>query len=212
MIWLTSDLHLGDPAIVEHGWRPFATVDAMNSTIIEHWNDSVVDSDLVFVLGDVCVGKQSETLPLTEQLRGHKCLVPGNHDPCWMGHSRWALGRRAFEASGWTVLDSQVRVPGVMRLDLVGDALREVGRALHHPVTLCHFPYPGDPTDNGRYPEHRPADNGDLLLHGHVHSAWRENGRQVNVGVDAWEFGPVSLGAVNALLTERRCCLAESEA
>jgi calcineurin-like phosphoesterase family protein len=25
-----------------------------------------------------------------------------------------------------------------------------------------------------------------LILHGHVHDAWRQAGRQINVGLDAW--------------------------
>ena len=41
-----------------------------------------------------------------------------------------------------------------------------------------------------RYIEHRPDDDGGWLLHGHVHEKWRQNGRQINVGVDAWNFAP----------------------
>jgi len=31
-----------------------------------------------------------------------------------------------------------------------------------------------------------------LLLHGHVHEKWRQQGRMVNVGVDVWDFTPVA--------------------
>lgn len=36
-----------------------------------------------------------------------------------------------------------------------------------------------------------PQDNGDWLLHGHIHEKWRQQHRQINVGVDAWHFAPV---------------------
>jgi calcineurin-like phosphoesterase family protein len=37
-----------------------------------------------------------------------------------------------------------------------------------------------------------PHDGEMWLVHGHVHGAWRQNGRQINVGVDQWDFKLVS--------------------
>ena len=34
--------------------------------------------------------------------------------------------------------------------------------------------------------------DGSWLLHGHIREKWRQSGRQINVGVDAWNFAPVS--------------------
>lgn len=31
-----------------------------------------------------------------------------------------------------------------------------------------------------------------MALHGHVHEKWRVLGRQVNVGVDVWDYRPVA--------------------
>ena len=33
---------------------------------------------------------------------------------------------------------------------------------------------------------------GGWLLCGHIHERWRQDGKQINVGVDAWRFAPVS--------------------
>lgn len=41
------------------------------------------------------------------------------------------------------------------------------------------------------YLEFRPADHGGWLSHGHVYEKWRQNGRMINVGVDAWGGYPV---------------------
>jgi calcineurin-like phosphoesterase family protein len=40
--------------------------------------------------------------------------------------------------------------------------------------------------------EHRPVDEGHVILHGHVHGTWRAQGRQLNVGVDVWDYRPVA--------------------
>ena len=39
-----------------------------------------------------------------------------------------------------------------------------------------------------------------LGLHGHVHERWRQSGRMINVGVDAWDHRPVPEDAVAALI------------
>ena len=59
-------------------------------------------------------------------------------------------------------------------------------------VDVDHFPYEGDSRDEDRYGDWRPKDNGRVLLHGHVHSSWRTNGRMINVGVDVWDHAPIS--------------------
>jgi calcineurin-like phosphoesterase family protein len=30
------------------------------------------------------------------------------------------------------------------------------------------------------------------LVHGHVHGSWQVSGRQVNVGVDVWDWRPIT--------------------
>jgi calcineurin-like phosphoesterase family protein len=60
------------------------------------------------------------------------------------------------------------------------------------PVRACHFPSYGDSHDDDRFADHRPPDDGRPLLHGHVHTRWRVEGRQVNVGCDVWDYRPVS--------------------
>ena len=46
----------------------------------------------------------------------------------------------------------------------------------------------------------RPDDTGGWLLHGHIHENWRQRDRQINVGVDAWDFTPVSEEQIAALI------------
>jgi calcineurin-like phosphoesterase family protein len=68
-------------------------------------------------------------------------------------------------------------------------------------VLVHHFPYHGDSRgDTDRFAEHRPVDDGAWLLHGHVHDRWRQAGRQINVGVDAWGGQPVGDEALAELI------------
>ena len=61
------------------------------------------------------------------------------------------------------------------------------------PVVACHFPVAGDSQAEDRFGDHRPEVPADAwLLHGHVHEKWKTSGRQINVGIDVWNFRPVS--------------------
>ena len=46
----------------------------------------------------------------------------------------------------------------------------------------------------------RPIDEGMWLLHGRVHERWRRQGRMVNVGVDVWDFPPVTEQVIAGLM------------
>jgi len=184
--FFTADLHLGHHNIIDYCDRPYRSVDQMNAALVDRWNDTVGPDDEVIVLGDFAMGRLRDTLPLAGRLRGRKVLVTGNHDRCWSGHRRGAeraVGRylEAGFAEIWQ---------GVVGLDLGGV-----------PVLACHFPYEGDSHDYDRFPNHRPVDSGDWLLHGHVHQRWRVRGRMINVGVDVWDYAPVAEHELAALAT-----------
>lgn len=64
--------------------RPFTNINEMNQKLKENWNETVCNSDYVYILGDLCMPKSSkraeEILELVSTLRGKKILVAGNHD------------------------------------------------------------------------------------------------------------------------------------
>ena len=54
-----------------------------------------------------------------------------------------------------------------------------------------------DHTDAPRFAQYRLPDEGRWLLHGHTHIAdQRIHGRQIHVGLDAWDLRPVPLGEI----------------
>ena len=52
----------------------------MNNTIINNYNFIVNNDDIVYILGDCCMGALEISVPLLAQLKGHKHLIIGNHD------------------------------------------------------------------------------------------------------------------------------------
>lgn len=183
----TSDLHLGHERICKLAERPFASVEEMNTELVRRWNDTVGPDDDVIVLGDLAMGRFAETLELVAMLNGRKLLVPGNHDrvhPVYndrRAHKRLVWSRMYFEA-GVQILPCHI-------------AVRLEGRLVH----ACHFPYDEDDLGRTEYDEYRPKDEGHWLLHGHTHGRGQPrglrnpvHGRQVDVGVDLWDFRPIS--------------------
>lgn len=75
-----SDTHFGHSGIIRYDNRPFMTVEEMDETIIQRWNDVVSDIDMVYVLGDFSWYKEEETLKILDRLSGRKVLIKGNHD------------------------------------------------------------------------------------------------------------------------------------
>lgn len=183
--WFTSDLHLGHTNIIAYTNRPYASVDEMNGDLIDRWNSKVDPDDEVWVLGDVAMGKLTETLPLVELLNGTKNLVYGNHDRMFgCQGTKYANAVQRYLDAGFThVMDPPLLLP------LVG------GERI---VLVHHFPYRGDSKEGheDRYQSERPKDEGRQLVHGHTHGLWRKNGRMIDVGVDAWGGYPVSFGDV----------------
>ena len=193
-VWYTADLHAGHARIIELCQRPFASVEEMDEALVENWNRLVEPADTVWVLGDVAMG--TKNLGVVGRLNGNKILVAGNHDSCWEGHKRWRRAAQIYFDAGFG---------GVISSGLVrGHALHdERGYLLCGPVVnLSHLPYRGDSHDEDRYADWRPADDGRPPLCGHVHEKWKVQGRQVNVGVDVWDYRPVAEEEIRSLVAE----------
>jgi calcineurin-like phosphoesterase family protein len=195
-IYLCADHHLGHLKICEMTNRPFKSVEEMNETLIANHNAIVHPEDSVVFLGDVALGKLSETLPLVAQMNGHKTLILGNHDrPSRLYHHKSQEKRE-----GW-LLEYQNYFTNILESTLWFQPVWD-DPAL---VLLHHLPYRDDSfvdhAYEGRYKEFQPVNDGKtILIHGHVHGAWKQKGRQINVGVDVWDYKPVSLHQLSQLV------------
>lgn len=81
-IFFTSDLHFGHENILKIGnGRPFSSIEEHDEMLIANWNSAVNKSDLVYILGDIALGYNSEKLcEYFKRLNGAKHLIIGNHD------------------------------------------------------------------------------------------------------------------------------------
>ena len=62
-VYFTSDTHFYHSNIIGFCKRLFKNVEDMNETLIENWNQVVSQDDIVFHLGDFCMGSSHAKIP-----------------------------------------------------------------------------------------------------------------------------------------------------
>lgn len=164
----TSDIHLGHERIIDLIPRPFRNAEDMDEQIIEYLAGSVSPGDELWILGDIAMGKQATTLPMLELIPCDLYLILGNHDK---GHPLYGKKQRLAPYENL----SNVKFIG----------LTATIELANQKVEVCHFPYYGDAWERDDHRPYYPDDYGRWLLHGHVHGQWFQNGKQINVGIDA---------------------------
>lgn len=193
----TSDTHFGHGNIIAYCRRPYADVDTMDADLVDRATRRVAAGDTLWHLGDVALGHIDDTLANLARIPVDVILVAGNHDRCHPSNgSRAARFADVYRQR----CDLRELITTNARLTL-GDGTE---------VNLSHFPYAdpdlaGDEDRHGevirdRFAPWRPVDDGSWLLCGHVHGSWRQRGRMINVGVDAWGGYPVSETEILALI------------
>lgn len=187
MIWFTSDHHFHHKNVIEYDQRPFLSIEGMNEVLISRWNRKVRPMDTVIYLGDFSLSKQAlvDCLP---QLHGEIHLIAGNHDHCHPVHAKSPekIKRMTdlYLASGFKSVGLEDQISINKRW-----------------VKLCHMPYYGDhPAVADRYTQYRPKDEGEWLIHGHVHTAWKTRDHMINVGVCHWDYAPVSIDEIQDII------------
>jgi calcineurin-like phosphoesterase family protein len=174
MNFFTSDLHLGHANIIKYCSRPFDTVEEMNNNIINNINKKVTTNDTLWILGDVVMGNRDENLKLLNKIAAQNIIiVSGNHDLWHPLYGRKSEDRinECMKLTGATIIPTHTKLE-IKNLKF----------------NLSHFPYTGESREGrpDRYVSWRLVDDGNWLLCGHVHSAWRQENKIINVGLDAW--------------------------
>jgi len=82
--WFISDTHFGHANILTFKddagklVREFSSVEEMDETMVQRWNEVVRDQDRIYHMGDVAMNHRC--LPIMSRLKGKKVLIKGNHD------------------------------------------------------------------------------------------------------------------------------------
>lgn len=199
MKWFTSDTHFGHKNIIKYSNRPFKDFFHMDAQIVENWNTLVHPEDEVYHLGDVALGPWERWDEILRSLNGFKILVVGNHDRIFRGEKPRMQERFAEHYADW--------------FDVVTDEIKNFPVA-GKLVNMSHFPYDGDSHDGDRYTQYRLPDDGKILIHGHTHAEYAQTGMdsrvsrskagtlQVHVGMDAWDYNPVSEDQIDTIFRE----------
>lgn len=95
-----SDLHLFHNNVTKSGKdfdnRPYQNIEEMNADILKRWNDSVSNSDHVYICGDLIWKfnneNRDEAMRILNAMNGNLHLVLGNHDKV-----RSTVFKRRFE-------------------------------------------------------------------------------------------------------------------
>jgi calcineurin-like phosphoesterase family protein len=199
-LYFTSDLHLHHDNIIKYCSRPFKDVDEMDKTIIDNWNNTIKDNDIIFILGDFCWRMGSSSIRwYLDNLTGKKIVLLGNHDK----------NEKAFISKVEAIYDGIVNIR-------VQDKDASEG---YQRITLCHYPM------LSWYQSHRGA----WQLFGHMHNQMlkpiKENieggdevadflkteykyseklrSDQYDVGVDGNNFKPISYYEIKKIINEK---------
>lgn len=78
-IFVTSNLQFGRPGAIKKYDRPFSSVEEMDKTLIENWNLTVSEEDVVYVLGNFG-WDPSTTEKCINTLNGHIYFIEGEFD------------------------------------------------------------------------------------------------------------------------------------
>lgn len=181
-VYFTSDLHFQHDNVIRFCKRPFTDSKDMEIKLIENWNSIVSDEDIVFDLGDVCWFKsRHDCKKILNKLNGIHYVILGNHDK-----------KETFELCN----PDKVIVCETCTQVWIYDENNH-GQEL----MLSHLPLLTWPHIEHNVPN----------LFGHIHSGPNAdpNGldqnlklhpNQMDVGVDAWNYKPISLDFINSIL------------
>lgn len=169
--FFTADSHLGHKNIIEHAGRPFGSLRDMDDEIIRRWNSVVTAKDTVYHLGDVGLCSPGRLAELLKKLRGTIHLIEGNHDKSAL-HAKC---RGRFESISPL---SELYLP---------DSSAPKGK--RH-IVLCHYAM--------RVWNKKHWGSWHLFGHSHGKLPDLQDSLSFDVGVDAWDFTPVSYAQVRS--------------
>lgn len=171
MIYFTSDTHFNHDREFIWGLRGFKSVEEMNETLINNWNNTVKPEDHIFVLGDFFLGTDLDFVISTiNNLTGNIHLVIGNHD-----------------------------TPAKLQLYQECEKIQTVERATQMQLNGLNFYVSHYPSITANL--HDTRETAVFNLHGHTHSKNKfYEGRpyMYNVAVDAQNNMPVSIEQIVA--------------
>lgn len=162
-IFFTADTHFHHTNIIKYCGRPFSSVEEMDSELIKRWNSVVTDNDTVYHLGDFVFSRNNS-------IKDTLSIVNE------LQYDELILIKGNHDNS---------KLLGHYRNHLgihVHDYLELKGLHLL-PIVLSHYPFES----------WNRSFHGSIHLHGHTHGTIPKKENRYDVGVDVWNYTPVTL-------------------
>lgn len=174
MNWFTADFHLDHERICEYTNRPFKNTAVMNKELIRRYNEYVGNDDLCYIVGDFSLRTEMHKDILANY------LVKMNGIKILIFGNHDILKPFSYVDIGFQSAHTS------LELDLEYESSM-IHVILHHdPCVSCL---------------NREPDT--LWICGHVHDLFKKCRNVINVGVDVWDYAPVSQYAVLELFTNQ---------
>jgi calcineurin-like phosphoesterase family protein len=176
MIYFTSDTHFNHANVIEYSKRPFKDIHHMTESLIENWNAIVQPGDVVYHLGDFSLSWGSKHAEMIE-----KTLRRLNGQK-WLiqgNHDR----KEVLQSPQWVKVLPYHEVHTKM-----------FGGEHKQRIVLCHY----------AMLSWNQMHRGSWMLHGHSHGNLVDSGgKRVDVGVDVWDYKPVSIETIKKFMDKR---------
>lgn len=159
----TADQHFGHDKILEYCRRPFKNTQRATREKVKRHNSVVGEDDTVWHLGDIAMAGADRATYVEHLLR----RLNGTHILILGNHDQIAAMK--FVDIGFRSVHTS------FEMEIEG-----------YKVVMAHDPSIWNVISN--------MDPLPIFLHGHIHNLWKsiKDKRIVNVGVDVWDFYPVS--------------------
>lgn len=175
MIWFTSDTHYMHENVIEYSARPFENLEEMTETMIERWNACVKKGDTVYHLGDFALSW------------GRKHAEPIDQILSRLNGQKWLIKgnhdrKEVTENKRWHMVKDyhEIKV--------------DVGEVHKQHIVMSHY------SMRTWNQSHRSA----WMLHGHSHGSLSDiGGKTLDVGVDCWDYWPVSFDLLRDMMALR---------
>lgn len=173
-IFVTSDTHYYHHKIIKYCNRPFRDAYEMNQVMIDNWNKTVTEDDIVYHLGDVAFAKPYQTKDIFDKLKAkRKILIAGNHD----------YGQQALNTAYWKTMFDEVHQYYEIKYRNLNFVL------FHFPMKEWNRKYHGSIHLHGHTHNRSQEKTSDLIY---------------DVGVDGNNFTPVDLNHIIDIMSERK--------
>lgn len=164
-IFFTSDAHFGHEKIIKYCKRPFNSIEEMDSVLIDNWNSKIgKKGDSVYFLGDFTLGNKIQAQKYFSQLNGKIYVISTkNH------HDRGWLKKNVIYRSKTNKIVEIL--PPIFEM-----------KYFSRYIVTCHFPMLS----------WNKSSHGSYHFHGHSHGNVMDFSGFFDVGVDCWNFFPVT--------------------